>query len=189
MKHPKTVFSVSRIFHNTFVLEKPLDNKTYEKLKENAKRFERFFRQYEEGIYERFDKYLGGSPGEDEIKVWITIKGKFPSISSPLILKYRNDYKVMLYILIHELVHRYLEFGEYYKNMDDNVWLQPGTKSEALIHLITCKVFREFFDVKIVNTVFQEVNNKIIDKKVQEEMDRINLDLDRRTVREYIKSA
>ena len=188
MKHPKIVFSVSRIFHDTFIPEERLDNKKHKRLKEDARRFEIFFRQYEKQIYEKFRKYLDGKPNEDEIKVWITVEGKFPSISSPLILKSRSNHHLMLYILVHELVHRYFEFGRPYKDLHDNIWLQPGAKSEALMHIITRRVFSDI-SAAAVDNVFREVDRKIIDKKAGKVMEKISLDLDKMTVLEYIKTA
>jgi hypothetical protein len=96
----KTVLRYSWIYNKQFNPEYTKED--LKKLKEKCWRFERL---YEEKI-EKILKLIEKETGEWERKfIPIYIIENHKSFSDPLTLKYRNDEKLMIVVLIHELLH------------------------------------------------------------------------------------
>ena len=114
-------------------------------------------------------EHILGKTTEHEITVWL-VDNSFPlSISSPLLLRNRENPDALLYILVHELVHRYLVFGKRWKDKQSNAWFRPGIKNEALCHFITEKVLGENY----VNNQLEIKNFKNIMLFIKENRDKI----------------
>jgi hypothetical protein len=167
---------VSPVFHKFFIFDGKEQKKKIKKIIKDTKRFEKFFRKYEKRIIKMICRYCGGKFGDKEIIVWVfttTNKKIIPSISDPLLLKYRKNYYFMVYVLIHELVHRFFSSDKKYKK-SKNKWLKPEAKrQEALAHLVAKKIFFEIFGKKISEEKFERFDNivtknntKVISNKI-----------------------
>lgn len=128
----------------------------YKRLEEN-KKFERFFRKYEKKIVSLIERYCGGKFGESELVAWIFLDNpsrKLISISDPLLLKYRKNYHFMLYVLIHELVHRFFTSNMYYRKSRSR-WLQTGPKNQEVVaHLMARQIATDILDKDMVDDIF-----------------------------------
>ncbi len=130
-RNPYVVFDISKVFHMYFVYRRKTRPEEVGMLKKNKSMIEGAFRE-REGEIIRSLRWMFGPTTEREIRVWI-VDGNTPapSISKPLLLKCNKNADIMLYILVHELAHRYLDAGVRW-NGKKSEWLEPGIKLEAL---------------------------------------------------------
>lgn len=158
MKGPNIVFDVSRVFHRHFVYHRDIEPAELQKLNLFKDEIEKTFRGGEREIMGSLEKTFGPTT-ENEIRVWIVDdKMRTPTISKPLLLKYKKNKDLALYILVHELAHRYLDAGVRWKGKKSD-WLQPGIKLEALCHFAAERALGRDFAGRLYNELIEKISN------------------------------
>ena len=116
---PKVEIRYSLIYNK--VLNLNLKNGEFNSLKEKSKDFEKLFHKHINQILKIIQE-----ENEDWQREYISVyivKANKKSFSDPLTLRYREDYKLMLLVLIHELIHnnfkeKFRDFDELHKKID-----------------------------------------------------------------------
>ena len=86
----------------------PLLGKIPEDFERNVDSFEKYLQKYGQEIVRAIE--MLGMWEEKDVTIYpIPATWKIPSFSSPLVLKIRENQAFNLYVLIHELIHRFLE--------------------------------------------------------------------------------
>lgn len=139
-----------------------------------GKRFEKLSNEYIERIVDLIPKFSGykwGEFSEDYITVYL-VKIDGSSFSDPLTLKIREDTRLMLVILTHELCHNNMAFR-----------FNNSLEMENVMNLVTIYVFRELdLDVSAqINTLIGFTK-----KRFKNNYEPLNLDLSKMTVRSYL---
>ncbi len=116
---PKTEIRFSFIYNKSF--NPSFSSQDFIKLKKDSYPFINLFKNYVQEILELIAS--NNKPWEREyIPVYIVF-GKINSFSDPLTLSYKEDHKLLLLILIHELIHnnltkKYKDTIELHKEID-----------------------------------------------------------------------
>jgi len=119
---PKTVLRYSSIYNKQF--DKNFSFKDLEKLKKDCKNFEKLYKQNIKEILELIEKYHNKKWKYKFIPIYIVKDNK--SFSDPLTLKYKENSKLMLVILAHELLHNNSFGKKKFKNPKDlHKYMEP----------------------------------------------------------------
>ena len=120
----------------------------FEKFENNFKSFSKFFEKYRDKILTKISEKGGFDWKEKDIFVYVIpeqIK-KFPSMSHPLLLKLREDYYFNLYLLTHELCHRYIGENEQLVDISFRKWKKINKLiPEAIVEFLTVDIIAELF--------------------------------------------
>ena len=117
-------FIYNKKFNSNFNLQ------DFTKLKNDSRPFIELFNKYIKNILHLIETY--NEPWKREYIPIYLVSGKIKSFSDPLTLRYREDYNLLLLILIHELIHNNLT--KKYKNPSD---------AHKVIHKVYKKVLEE----------------------------------------------
>ncbi len=141
---PKTEIRYSIIYNKLFN-----ENFTFEdrnKIIENSRKFEELHKKYINEILKLIEKY-GFKWRKEYIPIYIAKDTKI-SFSDPLTLKYRDNERLMLVILIHELLHNNLEGNKKFNTRNElHVFMRPIVEKIVLELPINLKAeLRQFND-------------------------------------------
>jgi len=141
---PKTEIRFS-LRHN-IRFNKKFSEKSLQKLKKNSKKFIMLYKKYINNILKSIEKYGSKKWEYDFIPIYI-IGRKGISYSDPLTIKFRDNEKLMLIILIHELLH-------------NNVFVKDKFKNRAEMHLYMESLIKKI--VKDINVNLDKELNQFI---------------------------
>ena len=127
-------------------LAKPMKIKIdWEIFEENIKKFQNFFEQHRENILIGISKRIGLEWREKDITIYPLpdqIK-EIPSMAHPLLLKIREDFSFDIYLLVHELFHRFIEETKELERI--SVRKINTIKAEAIVEFLTVDLISELF--------------------------------------------
>ena len=124
----------------------------FKKLVSVKKDLENFLKKHEKKLLAYIEKYSGFEWREKEIKVYI-FEGWYPSISFPLLLNIYGNTNLVIFALIHELVHSILTNNiAPIKKCEENFLKEV----EAVTQLITKYVARHFFNENTLKALCKE---------------------------------
>ncbi len=151
----RTFFSRTLIFN---VIKETITKEEAEKLINLRKEFDERLKKDAKRMLESFEKYMGVKWSEKELTIYIIPATlRVPSIPNPLIVKLRENQDVNIHVLIHELVHRFLEINPQLKNYRELYGFKElgQVKCEALTEFIARRISKEILKEKAEAT-FQE---------------------------------
>lgn len=129
------------------LLGRDLSEEELQKFKEYSQSFKLLLDKEKEKILKNISELVGVNWEEKDITVYIIPEStKIPSMANPLLLKIREDSYFNLYILIHELFHRFLEFNNKLQRFSEKVSVKKaGIKAEALVEFLTIELSNKIF--------------------------------------------
>ena len=138
------------------LMEIEIDFKKFEK---NLNDFYEFFHKYRNKILIKISEKCGFDWEEKDIMIYTIpeqIK-KFPSICYPLLLKLGEDHYFNLYLLTHELCHRFIEENEKLKELSFRKWKKTNKLiPEVIVEFLTVNIIAEILGEEKA----QELHNK-----------------------------
>ena len=152
---------------NFFLIKKLSPRFNLKRFQENLKSFERELEKQGNKILREIGKILKEEWKEKDITIYpIPPEAKIPSMSSPLLLKIRSNQSFNLYVLTHELIHRFVEKSNL------KIDKKPGIELEAFVVFVTQKVFSKIFGAKLARKM-RRIEKRIVmsrDEKMCEEI-------------------
>jgi hypothetical protein len=161
-----------------------LNAKEFKKIKIINQKLDRYFSKQGKMISVEIQKITGFEWHEDEIKVYVILERlmRGPSgISYPLMVKYSNDFEMVLAFILHEIIHHNLNCNEFSNLSSEKTYEKEGgvkfgiedVVNVILIELlkrlhknksnIIIKKFRDYLTSMYAKTSWEGV--KILEKK------------------------
>jgi len=136
--------------------------------------FQKTMERYSEKILKEISAVFNSEWKEKDIFIYpLPEETPMPSIAFPLLLKLRKNQKLNLYILTHELVHRFIETNpEVFKKLQKVIKEKRGLKMEAFVVFVTQKVFSKLFGRKTARQM-REIERRIIKSRDEKVVDAI----------------
>lgn len=137
--------------------------------------FSKSLSKYEKRILQEISKLFGDGWKEKDIFIYpLPEETKIPSTSFPLFLKLRDNQKLNLYFLIHELIHRLLETNSKLKRKITKGIGKKRLFMEAFVVFATQKVFSKVFSLNesqkmrmLEKGIVTSRNENIVDKIIK----------------------
>lgn len=138
-KNPKLYIYSSNI--GFYLVKRNFWNKKWKSLELETKKFDIFLNKYKKLIIKLIAKYMASNWTEDKIDIWFFSPiFQYPSLSGPILIKLRKDFKFTTYILIHELIHYFFTHSNKYKNFKPS--FNAVYNVDVLDDFIAYKIFR-----------------------------------------------
>ena len=120
---PKTELRGSLIYNKFF--DRDFSRKDYLKLMKDSGKFEKLYKKYIKKILQLIEKHHNKTWKRKFIPIYI-VKNTPYSFSDPLTLRYRDNPKMMLVVLAHELLHNNSFGKRKFKNSYDlHKYMEP----------------------------------------------------------------
>lgn len=120
----------------------------FEKFEKDFNEFNEFLGNYKDKILTKISEKCGLDWKEKDICIY-SIPGqikKFPSMCYPLLLKLSEDHYFNLYLLTHELCHRYIEENDELIDISFRKWKYKNKLiPEAIVEFLTVDIIAELF--------------------------------------------
>lgn len=164
-------FIVSRPFYEGYFPE-IYSEKLVNEMLELSKKFETFYRPFEEKIFDKMQELLGGTFPDNFINVCFLPRhsGK-KSMSIPTLVKiYPDNFHLTLKTLIHELTHYYLAFSPESKQIYDDFggfhYQTPSPQFKQFYDDFGSFHYKNLQTHSVVNWVTEKIMLDLFDKKL-----------------------
>lgn len=133
-----------------------------EKTKINNESFKRVFDQHWRMIVAKIEELGGAEWVEKDINIYLVPYNFIvPVVAYPLILKVKEDQDRNLYVLIHELVHRYLDLSlEEFKNLFSGQ-IVGRERAEAITELVARIVSEQILGKERTSVIVKFLSQKV----------------------------
>jgi hypothetical protein len=167
-----------------------LSEKEFRNFVRLVKKFEKILAEKQEKILKTIAELLGLKWKEKDIVIYpLPEKAKFPSIAFPLILKIREDMNFNLYILTHELCHRFVESS---KELSEFSVKKSRLKGEAFVEFLTLEVLKRILGENKTKRLYEKEKQIVTTRNMQKtsklvEKFRRKYDLDKKPCIDWLK--
>ncbi len=119
---PKTLIRYSKIYNKVFDSNFP--KKDFFKFKKDCIKFEKIYEQHIKQILQLIEKHHSKNWKYKFIPIYIVNKMAPFSFSDPLTLKFREDEKYLLIVLVHELLHNNIK-KKFKDSTELHIYMEP----------------------------------------------------------------
>lgn len=174
---------LNRVFSYNFSLKK------LDELKKVSKPFLELLEKNEEKIVELIPKFTGFKWQRGVIFIYVCKNFPLEGISDPLILKFNSDTDMMIYHLLHELVHINLINDEIFLLSKKVKLLKPGhTGLEIIVSLVVKYILTEIWNkAKTKKIIEKDIKTHKVHEKVWVNAENLGWDLSKTSLKEYLE--